>query len=251
MIIDPGWAAHEDGDAVVVHAGADLVYEVSDLDAPQRARLVTWFAGSPITDGDLGDRHTDVVSLLLSLGAIHVERKSATVEVMWIGDVDAELQHSFVRTLREFDVVVESSETAFLLVVKTNVGMYDCALQTDELVSVGRTHLLCDLGFDHTVTIGPTVVPGQTACVRCVAERIGGRWTDTIPPRKPHAVRDGAMAVATLLGRVLRKTQPAEDGTPGVFPFLNEVITLDLDRVVTTCDRVFRSPWCSACSLLR
>ncbi len=250
---DSGWAAVEDGDVVVVHAGADLVYEVHDLGGRQRAAVVGWFAGAPVVAGQLGNRHDDIISLLTTLGAIRRSWSSSAVELRWVGDVDGAIQSLFIRTLTDVGINVVSGDDsdALLMLVKTNVSMYECAFVSDELVAAGRTHLFCDLGFDHTITIGPTVVPGQTACVRCLAERIGGRWTDTVPPAQPNAIRDGAIAMAALLARSLRLAAPSADGSPGVLPFLNEVVSINLDRLGTTHDRVFRNPWCSACAVLR
>ncbi len=250
--IDPGWAAEEDGEVVVVYAGADLLYEVQDLDAAQRRTVCSWFVGEPVVDEQLGDRHQAVVSLLTSVGAVRLDSPPATVSVQWVGDIDPSIADRFISILNDLGVSVATptrdisvDSDRLLVLIKTNVSMYDCALVTDALVAAGQTHLFCDVGFDHTITIGPTVVPGRTACVRCLAERVGGRWNDTQPPAQPHAVPDGSQALAMLVGRALRRSE-----TTGL-PFVNEVVTLDLDRLSTTHDRVFRNPWCSACSQLR
>jgi hypothetical protein len=229
------------------------MYELADLDAAQRGTVVGWFHGAPILDGQLALRHDDVISVLTTLGAVNYQRRSGSVDVRWIGDVDQATKEAFVRILTDMGVSVVYAETAgtnpdqaaLLVIVKSNASMYDCARITDTLVTEQRTHLFCDVGFHHTITIGPTVVPGQSACVRCLAERIGGRWGDLTPPPEPHATHDGVRVVATLLARSLR---PSPSGS---LPFLNEVVTLDLDLLTTTRQRVFRNPWCSACAPVR
>src|SRR5919198_1421400 len=84
-------------------------------------------------------------------------------------------------------------------------------------------HLFIDVSYHHTVSLGPLVFPGDSACVGCLSGRIGRYWGDPHPPRKP-AMRRETRLVAALAALELDKI------AAGVYGLANATVALDLQR---------------------
>ncbi|MBV6304991.1 hypothetical protein KVP10_08830 [Candidimonas humi] len=100
-------------------------------------------------------------------------------------------------------------------------------------------HLFIDAAYHHTLCIGPYVVPGQTACIACLGNRVARRWGDMPGPERPEAARH-PQPLAALLAPML--AAPA-----GLLPFIEHSASLNLQTLAGTRDKVFQLPRCPAC----
>ena len=106
-----------------------------------------------------------------------------------------------------------------------------------------RPQLLIDLAYHHTLVLGPWVVPGQTACLACMGLRTVRRWGDAAVPAQPQALAQAGLSVALLL-QVLR----AAADVGGQAAWVEHSVQFDLRSLQTQRVRVYRQPWCPACS---
>jgi bacteriocin biosynthesis cyclodehydratase domain-containing protein len=102
-----------------------------------------------------------------------------------------------------------------------------------------QPHLLVDISYHHTLALGPYVVPGQTACVYCLGNRVLRRWGEAVVPTMP--------AVAAQPARIAALVAPLLDQPALLLGYLERSVWLDLHRLHGERDRVLRLPWCPAC----
>ena len=233
LVPDPAWRAQVQDGGVVVHAGADLAYLLPDVPDAEARVLVELF--EPVRRGsarplDPGRLTAPVREQLRSLGALRpaglpVPDAPLNVGVRVVGTEPAGLGGHFPPPDGEPDLV---------LVVRTTGTLGDLAALREP-----KPHLLLDLAYHHTASLGPFVVPGASACLGCLAVRARHRWGDPEPPARPAATTaDFPLRWAGhAIGRL----------AAGSLALLDRVVTLHLDEFTTTAEDVLPAADCEAC----
>lgn len=106
----------------------------------------------------------------------------------------------------------------------------------------GRVRLIVDVGAEHTVVIGPLVVPGASACEQCLDTRLARRWEPATQPERP-AVTELAALLAEL---VVRHVDLVNAGTS---PVVNATIATDIVTMTARRDPLLMSPGCAICGV--
>lgn len=244
---NPAWAlfsqTHAQRQLLLVSGGADEVYLVDEADTPA---VVDRILGHWQSD-TLADLHDDAdcgpaVRQLIRLGVLAPRQAVQTVRryaLSWLGEplpglADAFDQHASA-TLQRVDAAAGAD---LLVVVRHGIG-WEPALDRYRMHMPAQPHLLLDLGYHHTLALGPYVVPGQTACVYCLGNRVLRRWGDAALPAMP--------AVTTHPARIAALVAPLLDQPTLLLGYLERSVWLDLHRLHGERDRVLRMPWCPAC----
>ncbi len=119
---------------------------------------------------------------------------------------------------------------------------YAQLLYAGDYRSVTVPHLLVDVAFHHTVSLGPLVFPGETACLACLEGRIATRWGDDSPPPEPR--------VATQYGAFVRELVALEVGriARGDTSLVNATIAWDVESRTVTKSQLLKVPLCPICA---
>lgn len=225
----PAWRLLASGGSVSADGGADARWAADGLDPSAAAALVEAWERGAVDRTECSAETAVVVDALAALGALLPpipERPRVAV-----------LERGRPYELPLPDCEIASVDDADLVViVRTTETLRATAARAAKL---NRPHLLCDLAFHHTIVLGPYVVPGQTACLSCLAERVAHRWGDDAPPVAPEASAFGSVAGAL----VARQLPSVAAGAT----LVGATVALDLDTLETTRARVLRSPWCEVC----
>lgn len=137
----------------------------------------------------------------------------------------------------------DAAGAAGLLVVVRTDADWRHALEAYGALRPRTPHLFVDAAYHHTLGVGPYVVPGQTACVACLGNRVVHRWGDPPAPPRP-AVNGLPRTTAALLAPIL--AAPA-----ALAAFIEHGASLNLQTLASTRDKVFQLPWCPVCGLDR
>jgi hypothetical protein len=242
LAVDPGWRAFAVDGGVQLTAGADLAYLLPDLPVADVAFLVNLFGSTRGGSNERldPDRAPDSVRHLIPrlrlLGALRPtglpSHPDPTVCLAILGDEPPALRATLANALSIMD-----SDADLILVVRTTSTWLDVATAATQL---HRPHLFLDLAYHHSVSIGPLVVPGATACLGCLALRITRRWGDQAPPHAPRVLADPTLPAA-IAAHLIRRI-----GT-GSLTLLDRVVTCDLDELATTIEHVLPSAGCLIC----
>lgn len=243
LVADPAWRAEVRSEGLLVHAGADESYLVPGLPGDDAERIAALFGLSTqrlLDPVGLPTEAAVLVRQLTSLGALRPADlpqpdapRELDVRVHALGDLAAPLGTALINRF-------PGGEGADLtLLVRTGATLRALTEAATELAS-GGPYLLLDLAYHHTISLGPLVVPGHSACVGCLAARAAARWGDPEPPRRPRSSTHVELAVA-LAGHA-----NARIGA-GSLDLLERVVSFDTDALTSTAEHVLPSADCEVC----
>jgi bacteriocin biosynthesis cyclodehydratase domain-containing protein len=241
--IDPAWTTHLDGGRLVLSGGADAHFLVDEVDAQGAERVHrAWNAGA-LHELEDDPALRPVLDAFSRLGAVaRARRPSRTLRagLVFAGDADTALAELLQAFAGRHGLLLEAGGDGAELVVvcRTNADLLTAA----KAAPAAAPHLLVDTAFQHTLSLGPLVWPGETACIGCLAGRIAGAWGDPPPPPAPAAGAAREL-VASLVLEKLR--QFATVGTCA--SLVERAVAIDLATLETRSDRVHRLPWCPRC----
>lgn len=243
LVVDPSWRMQLHPQGVVVYAGADLSFLIPDVSTSDAAVLADLF--EPTTDGEpyrlapnalpAGVRR--LLPQLRSVGAVRIQgivRADPQLGIRIVGEPDKQFQDFLAERLLLTD------EPELLLVLRTSGNLRDLMAVARDLAERRTPYLFVDAAYHHSLGLGPFVVPGATACVGCLAGRVGQRWGDPIPPARPGALADPALPAALIEHAVTRIGR-------GSLALLDRVVTYHLDELTTNSEDVLPSADCPAC----
>lgn len=261
----PAWALRPEGDGLLVHAGADEVLAAGDVGEGRADLLVQWRAGAVVPER-LPVPVREVIDQLVLLGALRPALPTpgrAEVEVVALG-----------AALEGFAVALDEARrgpgrgpgngagaapplppappavgsgrsgtgvgATVVVAVRTTATLAEAA---GALEAEARPHLVVDVAYHHTVVLGPLVVPGETACLTCLAGRVGASWPDEPPPAQPAAAR-----AELLAGLVAVELEHLEGGGSLL---AGRSVALDLRTWESREELLLRLPSCPRCGTAR
>jgi len=235
------WRASLDDGTLVVSAGADLVLADESLDVQSAQQLINGWRDGQIDVEQLSHDARKTLQQLEAAGAIGRSRepeRATTVAVRFAGIRDTHLERRLRHDLDESPTLHQvEGEPDLVLVVRTTarlVELYEPSGPED------IPHLLLDLAYHHTVSLGPLVVPGETACLGCLAGRIGAVWGDAPPPARPAALASSPLAAALAVREL-------ETIGAGDLRLANATVAYDVAAHRVTSCPAYRLPWCPVC----
>lgn len=235
-----GWLLSESGEAIVLSAGADLELETEPLSKSARERIAAWpQSGEMVMPKDL--ELSTVFRQCVTLGVLEpiLGTSLERVRPIWLGcRNDALAKQLDLQQGRNWGGDV----TDFTVVFRTTDSWREAVSSLYE-VTLGSAHLFVDLAYHHSVAIGPLVLPGETACVECLAGRVVNRWGDGPVPKSPEVLKDSSL-VAALVDWALRRI--ASTSTWGI----NKITTWNLEDGSNSTDLLLRVPDCPGCDYL-
>ncbi len=175
----PEWNIFQQGTDLIISGGADARYEI-ELESDELSFFSALKPDSPFTRNQLKKQDDDVLEELITAEiVVPILQKSTTLRVSVIGDGN-KLGINYHHDAKTADI---------LLIVRTN-STYIKLLDKIDYKSIVKPHIFVDMAFHHTISFGPLVFPGETACIACLQGRISTRWGDEAPPTSPKAIKD-------------------------------------------------------------
>lgn len=255
---DPHWAlVHEPG-LLLVHAGADQLFAIEDVcDAAAAEVLGRWRGGAISRDG-LSQEADDVFGQLVSAGIICnllEPRVEYSVALRFAGSRDTRLEAAVADALPAGIVLGGGGprdgggggmggggggeKCDLVLFVRTDGRLHEVV--AGDYASLRTPHLLLDLAFDHTISVGPLVFARETAGLCCLAGRLWSRWGDRTPPSRPrvteHPGLSGGLVAMTIANVLLRQDRS----------LVNRTVAYDFRAHEVTAQSVYRLPICPIC----
>lgn len=235
--LSPGWKIKQSGKTLVISGGADAKFEV-ELEVEGRSFFSALKSSSTFTRGQLNSHDQSVLEELITAEIIVPDiKKQQNLNVALLGDTK-----NFVLPESRSITTVEPDQTYDLaLIVRIN-SSYSDLLENIDYHGMDKPHLLVELAFHHTASIGPLVFPGETACVACLQGRINTRWGDETPPRSPKAATDYKELVSELVATELDRIARSDTS------LTNKTVNWNFqDRTITTA-QLLKVPLCPLCA---
>jgi len=238
VVGDPAWRLLDQDGYLVVTAGADEVWVIDDLPGALADELAACWSAEPPESNALSAQAQRALEHLRSLGAVGPQLALPArpgVGVVFVG----EPVRAFIEALAR---LWPDEGDDLQVIVRTNAPLRRLAERAGEWAD---PHLLVDLASHHTLTLGPFVVPGLSACVGCAAGRVAARWGDPEPPPVPAATAAAAAETAAAL-----VVTQLERIAAGHYDLADATVSLDLASLETTRSTCLRSASCPSCGSL-
>lgn len=239
----PGWTVFIQNDMLFLSGGADEVYAVDEARPAVVAQQIAeaWqqrtlhaLQDQPACQAAL--RQLRRIGAIVSARALHAPQKLA---LYWMGEVCEPLAAALYKDSDEgLQWVAEPCQADTVLLVRSNASWMHCVTRYAEL-ELRQPHLWVDIAYHHTLVIGPYVVPGETACVHCLSNRVAHRWGDVPLPASPQVQQHWALLAALILAPLRRQTGWAQ--------WMEQSVSMDLNTLQTQRSTVYRLPWCRVC----
>ena len=247
----PRWNLLIEDGKLLITKGADEIYLIEELTGKGSEIVYESYKNGKIheikaniTDGKI----LGVISKLEKAGVIYkkneniVASKPLNFSVRWIGNPNQKilnLLEQFSKNIEQLHLDTGVSSPDILIMIRTSAKLAETMKDYDKIKS---PHLFVDIAYDHTLSFGPLVFPGETACLGCFIGRITRNWGDAEPPKSSN-VSDSHELIASLILEQVRTFQKI-----GSCPELIEkAVTFNLSDLTTKTDNVFRLPWCPIC----
>lgn len=247
--INPSWTLFIQSDMLFLSGGADEIYAVDEAATPACAQLIfsAWQQGKL----DLLRHHPEcfpAVRQLRRIGAIVSSQALAVVETLalvWLGEPNQELltalqQLSDTGAAKAPKLIADIAAADTLLLIRTTAN-WETIIADYHALDLKQPHLWVDIAYHHTAIIGPYVVPQETACIHCLANRVAHRWGDAPLPDKPQVQQQTAL-LAALIYSVFNQSPK-----PQWVNWIERSLSFDLNTLQTQSSRVYRLPWCPVC----
>jgi bacteriocin biosynthesis cyclodehydratase domain-containing protein len=229
---------------LLVSAGADRLYALHDVDEPTAAELLTAWGGDSIDPDALSTSAGAAFDELLAAGII--ERKLVPgppwrIGWRWIGAARPDLETELTRQVDDHPNLVKAqfADAELGLFLRTDGLLQDVC---DEAYGELRMpHLLVDAAYDHTLSIGPLVFPGESACLACLVGRILHSWGDLAPPPEPRVLASASLIAALVISELGRIAL-------GGYVLANATVAFDFERPEIHRNSVYKLPWCPVCA---
>lgn len=240
----PEWTLFIDSGRLFASAGADEMYLIEALEGSQaQAFLDAWRDNALEQPGAAGEAFAPVIARLIEAGALFRGSSAAaprlTLGLHWCGEPLPSFQSALFEESGSEAWSLVDEDADLHLVVRANGSLAQAA---EIAAGLQSPHLLVDVAYHHTLSLGPVVKRGQTACLACLAGRITRLWGDACPPRRP-AMFERLRLAASLTALQVQKFQRF-----GTCPELIERLwSMDLNSMTSRFDALHRLPWCPQC----
>jgi hypothetical protein len=233
--VSAAWNVSQSDAVLVLHGGADAEYEVP-LDSSEPSIFTK--KHDSFTVSSLHDSDKKVLDQLVLAGVVEIvnRKKGRKLKVVCIGDV---LPFEFTHDRIE---LVASQAVADVVLVGRHTSWHGEVIKKTDYYAITQPHLYVDAAYHHTLSIGPLVYPGQTACVGCLYGRLRERWGDEQPPVDPGSVMYKSMMQAW----VERELERIADGDTSL---VGKTIAWDMDGRTMQQDILLKSSACPRCGM--
>lgn len=233
----PEWLVYQENNSLIIFGGADARFEIElenrKLSFFSTLKSTTFFSRDELNEVDLRVLEELVAAEIV----VPRLQRSNVLKVAILGDVSKLAPVSDVNT----EIVASNQTYDLALIIRTN-STYSDLLKDIDYQSIINPHLFIDAAFHHTLSIGPLVFPGETACIACLQGRVSTRWGDSPPPPKPLAASKYKKVIPELIA--IELTRIAKGDTS----LTNKTVSWNFqDRTIKKA-QLLKVPICPVCT---
>lgn len=238
------WTILYEQSLLVLTAGADKLFAIEDLPEETAQKIIELWKQDDIR---IRDQAPDVRAVLEQLVTANIlankttKKQTHAVAYHFLGDTDAQLSKQIENELGIQHKTVKHANADLLLIIRTNSKLLELT-DSPFYAQIAKPHLFIDLGFEHSISLGPLVIPGQSACVSCFIGRLTPYWGDAEPPHKP-AIQQSTALIASLVSLEVKKILNTHSRE-----LVNHSVAYDFDNYSVKKSSIYKLPRCPVCS---
>lgn len=242
LYLDQAWTLQNRDDQLVCSAGADQLFAIDEIDHVTMELLLELGKKGKFETTVLPKRAMEIAEQLLAAGIV-LPRLPSKGKTSRLGIVGLNQDLLAMKQLAESlgATIVAQQKADILLVFRTNQSFAELLEELD-YSNLATPHLLIDLAYHHTISLGPLVFPGQTACLACLQGRLTNRWGDDQPPIKP------AMNTANELALQLLKLELSKIINSDDYSLVQKTVVYDFEARSIDINPLYKVPICPVCA---
>lgn len=223
------------GKALQVTGGADAKFEV-DLESDKKSFFDNLKSTKSFTRSSLDANDQKVLEQLLTAEIIvpKLEKKGALKVGVLGDDFKLNIDNKEIRLTNKKD------QADIILVFRTN-SSYGKLLSSIDYQEIDKPNLFIDLAYHHTVSVGPLVFPGETACIACLQGRVTTRWGDDVPPKKPNITADYQLICGLIESELIKILK-------GDTSLTNKTVSWNFQDRFSKTNQLLKVPICPICN---
>ncbi len=230
------WRITQSGNALLITGGADARYELA-LESDKPSVFAGIKSDVTIFRSELNPQDLAALEQLVTAEVIVPKtRKTKRLKVAFMGD-----SHKLPLSDSTFFSLTKPTQPYDIAVILRTNSTFAQLLDTIAYQSITRPHLFVETAFHHTLSIGPLVFPGETACIACLQGRISTRWGDDKPPRSPQAIAKYTELITVLINTELQRIAKGDSS------LVNKTYAWDLQDREISHNRLLKVPLCPIC----
>lgn len=239
----------EDG-KLLITKGADEIYFIDDVNSKNAALIFDAYKDDTLDNLAIKEEEINItIKKLEKAGVIYKSKSSIefpinkiSVAIEWLGNKNIKIQNlleEFIKKSKNIIISDDTSKVSILFLIRGSNKMVDLL---KDYKKINVPHVLIDLAYDHTISIGPLVFPEETACLGCFVGRITRNWGDATPPEFSKVNESYELITSLILENI--KTFQRLGSCPEL---IDQVWSLNLKDFSSKYDKIFRLPWCPIC----
>lgn len=241
------WNLVYENEQLIVTAGADELYLINNLNSQKSEELYRAYKNDSLIEIIDDEEYMSVLKKLEKSGVIYKSKENNTdnieVEVKWLGHEVQKIQEllkSYSNSSEGIHLSTKKIKNADLVIIIRQSGSLVEILDSYEKIQL--PHLFVDIAYDHTVSLGPFVFPGETACLSCFIGRVTRNWGDIEPPQNPSVARRKELVAGIIFNEI--RTFAEQGSCPSL---IEKVWSMNIIQMTAKIDSLFRLPWCPVC----
>jgi hypothetical protein len=243
---NPAWKIFWEDEQLIASGGGDEIFLIDGINSEDGHKLFEAYSvdnfdslksGSPELENVLNRL---LKAKILFYTATSKQGSQLKIKLFWLGAEHGELLKILIEVLqRDGEFIISNNNFDLALYIRTTGKLGDF-LQTYSPDQI--PHLFADLAYNHTISLGPVVFFGQTACLSCFSLRLMHSWGDAEPPSEPYILRNATLSAGIILQAL--KQNFGSDSAPEL---IETAFSFNLKNWSCQKDPVFRLPWCKVC----
>jgi bacteriocin biosynthesis cyclodehydratase domain-containing protein len=235
------WNVQYENKILLLNAGSDHLYAVTDLEDKVANEILDLWKTNFEQPLDLSNRAREILEELKSAGIVHIKvsnNRELNFDVKYLGNNSKSIYDKVARIIEADGALnlCDSNASDFTLFLRTNCGWKDIL----DVYECSKPHLLVDVSYHHTVSLGPLVVPPETACLGCLVGRITNLWGDPSPPASPK-IQENENLIASMIVMELKKIAENDQS------LINRTVSFNFKDYKVQSDTLYKLPWCPYC----
>ena len=233
--LSQNWNMKRGANSLIVYGGADAEYEINIENKDS-------FFNS-LKHGQIFDRKKLIdedsrifEELVLAEVVVPIIKKNKHFKLKFIGDSK---KHS---KIIDEKISIVNDDSYDLAIITKSVSNFNELIRSIDYQNISRPHLLIDNSLHHTISIGPLVFPGDTACIACLQGRISVRWGDNLPPPKSRIIDEYIDLFNEIAMAEIRRI------VGGDTTLTNKTFSWNIQARRVTSNQLLMVPLCPICS---